>query len=202
MPRSSLFGCSLDIGDTPLGATLAQRGTVLGEHVAGSVENPDGAITVTLAPASAPAPEPGSNSAGADECEYDTDSHDFACSTTGLDAGLYRVEVTDAKFASEGTKTVTVAVTDNSGYQPHIEPAGGSRPGTLTARLQGWEPGRRVTVFVLDADRGRTTKVGSVVPDSAGRASLTTDQVESGRTYAFQGDDGLWDDRARRGLEH
>ena len=113
----TLSGCDfgVDVGDSPLGATADHRGTVIGEPVTGTVQNPDGDITVTLAPASKAKPAEGSNSSGSDVTTCTYADATYSCPTDALSTGLYRVEVTDAKFESEGTKLVTVALSDDAG---------------------------------------------------------------------------------------
>ena len=189
--------CGFEV-DTPLGATAEQRGTVIGEPVTGTVQFPDGTITVTLAPADLPQPASGSNSSGrrVTACDYDSESHDFACPTEGREAGMYRVEVTDAAFESEGTHLVSVALTDDPDYQPRVRPTGGD-----DVLLLGWMPGSEVTVFVRNLERGTTRRVGTVTTDAGGSSALTLDRPLGARAWVLASD-GLWDDRSVDGWDY
>lgn len=192
---AGLSGCNID---SPLGASAERRGVLIGDDVVGTVENPDGEITVTLASADTERPRPGSNSTGAGvvACDYDSSEAAFSCPTTDLAEGLYRVEVTDAKFAGEGTKLVTVAVTDDAAYDPRVVVSADYG----SARLEGWMPGREVTVFVND-DSGRTRRAATVTPDAAGNAAVTL-RDGAGRGYAaVLPTDGLWDERSAQGWD-
>ncbi len=191
----ALSGC---VADTPLGATADTRGVAQGEDIVGSVEHPDGDITVTLAPAAAPRPEEGNNSVGEGvvACGYESSDARFSCPTEGLEQGVYRVEVTDAKFKSEGTHLVTVAVTADGSYAPRVLESSSGR----LIELVGWSPERPVTVLVR-GDDGRTRRAGVVTPGQDGRAVLTVKgDVGSGYTAVLPSD-GLWDERKVEGWD-
>lgn len=210
----SLGGCgALVVADTPLRAHAEQRGVAAGTPVTGTVENPDGEITVTLARDSRPAPAPGRHTRGARACDYDTDEATYSCPTDGLRPGLHRVEVTDAALASEGTRLVTVAVTEQPGYAPEVvvrgggtrDPASVDGPlgfsddrGVASLELSGWEPGRTVTVALVATESAEVVRRRTVVPDDAGEARLRVGPLPDG-TYVLQGRDGLWADARAEG---
>ncbi|CAN5676863.1 hypothetical protein BH11ACT8_BH11ACT8_13850 [soil metagenome] len=196
-----LSGCDLEVGDTPLGASADQRGTALGDAVTGSVENPDGEITVTLAPAAKRLPEGGANSTGSDVTACDYADTTFSCPTAGLTAGLYRVEVTDAKFASEGTKLITVALSADGSYAPRVQyltDDPGSTPRRAALELVGWRAGSTVKVF-LQGSSGRHDRVGTVTIGADGTGQLIVQRKPSPATVLAT--DGLWDDRTTEGWD-
>lgn len=195
----SLSGCAdFGFGDTPLGASAEARGVAQGEEILGSVENPDGDITVTLAPAAAPRPSEGSNSVGEDivACDYESSEARFSCPTEGLEPGVYRVEVTDAKFESEGTHLVTVAVTADGSYAPRVLGSSSGRQ----IELAGWSPERPVTVFV-NGDDGRTRRAGVVTPDENGQAVLQVKKKLGSGLVSVLPSDGVWDERKVEGWD-
>jgi hypothetical protein len=183
---AALTGCLTSFGDTPLGAIGDHRVVAPGEPITGEVVNPDGEIHVTLAPATAPYPEDGKNSPGARGCRYD--DGDYSCSSSDLAEGVYRVEVTDEKWPSEGVHFVEVVVTGVVGYDPAITLSDDKR----TAILTGWAPGREVTLTVTDRNLGRRV-AGPLTgtPDADGRLALRLGTVAPGN-YEFEATDGLW----------
>lgn len=202
-------------GDTPLGITVDEIGWVPGEDVTGGVENPDGTMTVTLAPAPAGAraalkaglQDQDLDARGVVTCDYDRDPSTYSCPTSGLDLGVYVVQVTDAKQPGEGTQSVAVVLSDVPGYDPTI----GTVPVEMTTGeraeaeaylapeadqptqvpLAGWEPNTEVTVTVVaDGERKpfltRRTSIGA---DGVGEVRLPG--LDRG-FYSLVATDGLW----------
>lgn len=195
----ALSGCDagLEFGDTPLGATADHRAVLLGEPITGSVENPDGAITVTLAPASKRDPREGANSTGPTVvgCTYDDNSFEYSCPTGGLDAGRYRVEVTDAKFRSEGTHLVSVVVSADPDYDPRAHDLVDDAASTgrrAAIELTGWHAGSTVAVY-LQGDSGRSIRAATVRIGRDGTARLVVKRLAS--PAAVLATDGDWDER-------
>ena len=178
-----------------MGATADRRGTVIGEPVTGTVQNPDRDITVTLAPASKRAPAEGSNSSGDDVTACAYDDAPPARPTDGLATGLYRVEVTDATFEGEGTKLVTVALSDDPGYEPQVHDRPEDEASTArraVVELTGWRPGSTVTLFQRGGP-GRTIRVARVPIDDKGAGRVVVKRL--GSPAAVLATDGVWDDR-------
>lgn len=173
---------------TELEAVGDQRAVTPGDPITGRVLDPSGTITVTLTPASLPRPEEGANSAGATGCDYDDEK--YSCPTDGLPLGTYRVEVTDSDFASEGTKMVTVVVSDVDGYDPEVA-ADATDPRIL--HLTGWQPGRKVRVSLTGYDS--TTPDAHLVgtPDADGNLDLRVPGTLAAGEYGVAAADGVWD---------
>lgn len=202
-------------GDTPLGITADEIGWTPGVDVTGQVVNPDGAMTVTLAPAPA-----GSRAAitaigraqdpdarGVVTCDYDRDPSTYSCPTSALDPGVYVVQVTDAKQPGEGTQAVAVAVSNVPDYDPtvgtvpvdmatgerdeagsHLAPEAG-RPTRVP--LAGWEPGTEVTVALVADGQVRpfVRRSTTIAADGTGRVRLPA--LTRGY-YGLVATDGLW----------
>jgi hypothetical protein len=143
----TVSGCDFAT-DTPLSVTSTTRAVVLGDPITGKVIYPDGKITVTIAPFASPRNAERHRTAGEKACDYHRSSTTYSCRTTGLEQGLYIVQVTDAAQPGEGTAEAQVAVTDAvteaGSYDPHIvigDADGRARAGRATLKLTGWRPG-------------------------------------------------------------
>lgn len=202
-------------GDTPLGITADEIGWAPGEDVTGVVENPDGTMTVTLAPA--PEGPRGALEAidldqdrdapGLVTCDYDRDPSTYSCPTSGLAQGVYVVQVTDATQTGEGTQSVAVAVSDVPGYDPtagivpvdmatgehdeteaYLAPEAG-RPTPVP--LAGWEPGTEVTVSVVGDGEVEPFLVRRATMAADGTGKVRLPALEQGY-YSLVVTDGTW----------
>ncbi len=214
----SLSACSsfLDgFADSPLGITADEIGWAPGEAVTGSVENPDGSMTVSLAPAS-----PGARAAlqavnrtqdldatGVVPCDYDRDASTYSCPTTGLDLGVHVVQVTDARQPGEGTQAVAVVLSDVPGYDPTagdvpVEMSTGERSeaeaflAPVAGRptlvpLAGWAPGTEVTLRVVADGRTKPFLVRRATIGDDGSAKVRLPALDSG-FYSLVATDGTW----------
>lgn len=214
----SLSGCDSffeGFGDTPLEITADEIGWAPGDDVTGEVVNPDGTMTVTLAPAPA-GPRAAIKAMDLDQdvdapgvvlCDFDRDPSTYSCPTAGLDLGVYVVQVTDAKQTGEGTQTVSVVVSDVPDYDPTagivpVDMATGERDETeaylaptagepTDVPLAGWAPGTTVTV--------QLTGDGEVKPFLTRRATIAADGTGQLRLpalkrgyYGLVASDGTW----------
>lgn len=214
----SLSACDSFLGgfaDTPLGINADEIGWAPGEDVTGVVENPDGTMTVTLAPA--PEGPRGALEAidldqdrdapGLVTCDYDRNPSTYACPTSGLDQGVYVVQVTDAKQPGEGTQSVAVVISDVPGYDPTVgmvpvDMSTGERDeseaylapeaGTPTpVPLAGWEPGTEVTVSVVGDGEVKPFLVRHVTIADDGTGEVRLPALERGY-YGLVATDGTW----------
>ncbi|MGN6575008.1 MAG: hypothetical protein ACTHKG_04915 [Nocardioides sp.] len=212
---TALTGCdadSLALADTPLEITSSAIAFTPGEPVTGTVRNPEGELTVTLAPARRKDRVTLVNyrrpSAGPEltACDYSAADRTFACDTTGRAEGMYVVSVTDAGMPSEGAPAIAVALNEHRDYDPAagIVPhddrgrafereaylagvAGKPTPVPLT----GWEPGSTVRMTVR-ADGGVRVFSASVSIDDAGTGSAVVRPLPAGDYYEARLTDGLW----------
>ncbi len=187
----ALSGCEFAT-DTPLGVTSDQRAVAPAGPVEGRIINPDGKMTVTIAPSALPT-ENGHRSLDERPCDYRSSSRRFSCPTEASWQGLYVVQVTDAAQPGEGTALAQVALTDVPGYDPQIkigDGTGEAEPGPVLLRLSGWQPGRAVTVRLLDEDL-RPLLDKQVRPDAQGDAELRTPALSRG-FHDLEATDGLW----------